>query len=302
MAVKIFLLLVFSFLYNFLFGQETIDDLHSWDPWYEIFYGENKEKKLSENSTYLYKVGINEHYYESEHLHLRAKYYETENKSYIIDFYDKNYNQICKNGYGFSYDIETGWQDFSKRDSLVYQITDSIKTGLFKRYRRYVNSEYFLMGKGQLIDNKEEGTWETKDSILGIKTIENYKNGERNGYYYQWYRKENIIEEGNYEKNSRNGKWTIYATNKVVKKEVEYLNGYYFGLYTSYWPNGKIKEQGSYTQIEGKSGVTAINQYGKSRTTFIKVNNLPVRNGNWNYYDEFGKLIKTKKFIKGKLI
>ena len=61
-------------------------------------------------------------------------------------------------------------------------------------------------------------------------------------------------------------------------------------LYTSYWPNGKIKEQGSYTQIEGKSGVTAINQYGKSRTTFIKVNNLPVRNGNWNYYDEFGKL------------
>ena len=67
-------------------------------------------------------------------------------------------------------------------------------------------------------------------------------------------------------------------------------------------PEMSAKEQGSYTQIEGKSGVTAINQYGKSRTTFIKVNNLPVRNGNWNYYDEFGKLIKTKKFIKGKLI
>lgn len=256
---------------------------------------------MSENSTYLYKVGISEHYYESEYLHLRAKYYDTENKSYIIDFYDKNFNQICKNGYGFSYDIETGWQDFPKRDSLVYQITDSIKTGVFKRYRRYVNSEYFLMAKGQLIDNKEEGTWETKDSILGIKTIENYKNGERNGYYCQWYRKDNTIEEGYYEKNNRSGKWIISDTNKVVKKEVEYLNGYYFGLCTSYWPNGKIKEQGSYIQIEGKRGVTAIKQYGKSRTTFRKVNNLPVRNGNWNYYDKLGKLIKTKKFIKGKL-
>jgi len=284
-----------------LFGQETIDELHSWDPWYEKFYGEKKEKKLSKHTTYLYKVGISEEYYESEYLHLRAKYYETENRSYIIDYYDKNYNQICKNGYGFSYEIETGWQDFPKRDSLVYQITDSIKTGAFKRYRRYVNAKYFLMETGQLIDNKKEGTWENKDSILGIKTIENYKNGELEGYYYQWYRKENTIEEGYYVNNNRNGKWKISDTNKIVKQEAEYRNGYYFGVYTSYWPNGKIKEQGSYIQIEGKRGITAIGTNGKRRTEFRKVNNLPVKNGTWKYYNKYGNLLKTENYRKGKI-
>ena len=300
--MKIFLLLFFLTSSKFLFGQETIDELHSWDPWYEKFYGEQKEKKLSKNSTYLYKVGISEEYYESEYLHLRAKYYETEKRSYIIDYYDKNYNQICKNGQGFSYTIETGWQDFPKRDSLVYQITDSIKTGIFRRYRRYLNSHYFLMEQGQLIDNKEEGMWESKDSILGIKTIENYKNGELEGQYYQWYRKENRIEEGFYLKNDRNGKWTISDTNRVLQKEVEYINGYYFGIYTSYWPNGTIKEQGNYIQIEGKRGITAIGLGGKRRTEFRKVNDMPVKNGTWKYYNKLGNLIKTENYKRGKLI
>lgn len=299
--MKIFLLLLFLFLSNFLFGQETIDDLHSWDPWYEKFYGENKERKLSKNITYLYKVGLSEEYYENDYLHLRAKYYETEKRSYIIDYYDKNFNQICKNGYGFSYTIETGWQDFPKRDSLVYQITDSIKTGEFKRYRRYLNGKYFLMAQGQLIDNKEERIWETNDSILGIKTIENYKNGELDGHYYQCDRKANTIEEGYYLKNQRNGRWIISDTNKIVIEKVEYMNGYYFGVYNTYWPNGKIKEQGSYVQIAGKREITIIGTSRKTKKEFRNVDNLPVKNGTWNYYDKLGNLIKTENFKEGKL-
>jgi antitoxin component YwqK of YwqJK toxin-antitoxin module len=282
-------------------AQETINQLHSWDPWYEKFYGEEKVESLGKNISYHYKVGITEHYYDVKKTRLKSRTKDSKRSTYYIDFFDKNNVQICSNGNGFAYTIENGTNDFPHRDSLVYQITDGKRTGKFLRYRKYLNSQYCLIVKGNLIDQKEYGYWETIDTISEYKKKANYRNGKLHGYYYQYSRKNNIDEEGEYKNGKKVEKWKVKDTNSTYIV-AEFKDNNFFGSYIRFWKNDSIKEKGNYIQITGDKEVLSTDiESGKTIKKIIKVENLSVKNGEWIYFNEIGEKIKVENYKNGVL-
>jgi len=118
--------------------------------------------------------------------------------------------QILKNGNGTYYEDEPhGGGD---RDSLVYQITDSIKHGPFKRYRLYKGSSYFLVETGQYNHNRKEGKFKFRDTVRYLieeETVYNNDDEETSNYKYL-HKNLRVKEEGNTKNGRKEGLCMFY--------------------------------------------------------------------------------------------
>lgn len=294
-------ILFLCFFYSiFLNSQETIKDL---------LYTDNKILKLDGfekcdtediNFIHCYNIGIEKYYYKNGKISSIIKVNKESNK--LIDVFNIKGEQLVKNGNGFDFVIEVGYGDFQHRDSLVFEIRDSFRTGIFKRYRRNINTEYYLMITGFFNKGIEEGKWISNEYKLGIFSIENYINGKLNGYFTLRQNKKNIIETGYYINDLKNGLWTISDTNNLRIEETNYLNHYKKGNYIKYL-NGKISIKGIYNQIKGIREKTLVNfETGEEINNKYQVDNLEVKNGIWEYFDEKGNIVKTEIYNNGVLI
>lgn len=119
-------------------------------------------------------------------------------------------------------------------------------------------------------------------SFVSCKTNQTI-NGKREG---KWKFKEVIndtvyFQKGRYKNGLESGTWKSYANQKLVRKEkYKGKNGYM----TNYYPNGKIESQGT-TQID------------ETDKHFIWQ-----LSGDWNYYDQNGKLYLTRIYSYGNII
>lgn len=183
-----------------------------------------------------------------------------------------------------------------------------------------LNGEYTIV-----FDKPSKLKWDSMFNDLSIeyeiyKVSNIFKNGKEAGET-RAYGKDNELLIVN---NKKEGKFLIkefYYEGNLVEKlsrdDVNFLDSFFLnrtgavlmGPYELYYKNGKIKEKGSFSiaklsipdyiiKTSRKNGeIKRYYENGSLKEIILFKDGL--RNGNSNYYDEDGNLLKTEKYIKG---
>ncbi|MDD4602380.1 MAG: hypothetical protein PHF97_01060 [Bacteroidales bacterium] len=160
-----------------------------------------------------------------------------------------------------------------------------------------IKREYDTLGRVQRSFLYQNGI------IIGEGIVKD--DGERDGYWKEFYSDGSLKSEGNYDQGKQTGEWKYYHSNgkteqlgrfnkqgkpvgnwkwyfdsgKILKTE-SYHNGLHDGLSTTYDESGKVVEEGAY--VNGKEDGEWFEQIGD---TYVKGNYRDgMRNGMWTYY------------------
>lgn len=209
--------------------------------------------------------------------------------------------QILKDGQGFYYCIEPQPE---LTDSLVYQITDSIKHGEYKRYRSWYNKSYYLVETGQYnSQEKRTGKFVFEDTALKVKRIQYFLNGIENGTRQNYYPNGQLKDSVTYADDKPNGNYKLYSDKGVLLKECSYRDGNFIGYYAEYYPPGQPKVTGQYIQGTGyiKVRIRTLGEFKtKVRVESWLIPNKALKQGIWTYYDVHGKKLKIEKYYRNK--
>ena len=131
------------------------------------------------------------------------------------------------------------------------------------------------IAQGKYSGQKKTGEW---NYFLKSKVIatENYADGQKNGLSKRYYTTGELLEESNWLNDKLNGLSRTYFQDGKVYLECNYLEGRRNGVFKTLFPNGSMEMEAYYTD--------------------------DVRDKDWKYYDETGKLLFTLKFDRGKLL
>jgi antitoxin component YwqK of YwqJK toxin-antitoxin module len=121
--------------------------------------------------------------------------------------------------------------------------------------------------------------------FIGCKSnsVNQKANKQREGLWIENYSQDSLQYKsiGRYHKGDPVKKWRYYLNDKIIMRE-KYRRDYC--IRTQYHKNGKVQSRGK----------TYLRTEGKYPHWFYS--------GDWEFYDEKGKLIVTKKYDAGKLI
>lgn len=190
------------------------------------------------------------------------------------------------------------WKKYDK-DVLIYEgnFKDNVPVGEFKYYHangKLKSITFFVQGvhevrttifhtnekkasEGVFMDQLKHGEWKYWDQDGTLITVENYKNGKKNGVW-QVYSSETgiLLEESNYIEDKLHGTAKTFYIDGVPCTVENYVNGQRNGMAESYYIDGKLSIKGVFH--EG-----------------LKI-------GIWNYYDQNGKLRKMIDYKKSQVI
>jgi antitoxin component YwqK of YwqJK toxin-antitoxin module len=225
-------------------------------------------------------------------------------KTLYINMWLPDGRQIVKSGNGFHYYIE---RQSELKDSLVYEIKDGTRSGSIKRFRSYANNLYFLVETGYYENNKETGVWNFRDTVLKTTLLRTYKNGRQNGLEASYFSGGQLKDSVNYYDNEKKGNYRAYSEQGILLKDYNYNGGRLTSYFKEYHPNGNIKIEGNYTQAKGYIKVRMISRgRGNSKKTSKIIDHLidnkPLKQGLWKFYDEDGRQIKTENYLNNKKI
>lgn len=298
MKRNILIIIVFVFSFN-LYCQTIKPSIDHYLSGRIFWKGQDICDTSDNGSKYCFPIGLWTYWHENGKKMLELNHRIIKPKLYTNTLYLSMWlpdgTQILKDGNGTYYEDEPhGGGD---RDSLVYQITDSIKHGPCKRYRLYKESSYFLVETGQYNRNKKDGMFKFRDTVRYL--IENetvYSNDEETSNYKLLHKNLLVKEAGRKVNGLKEGVCKFYDDKGVLIKEVNYKNGAEYGDYKEFYPNGKIKVQGQYTHTKGLVKVTSFDPDGSEHISKEPSDMIPAKDGEWKYFDHTGKVIKTKKY------
>ncbi len=210
-----------------------------------------------------------------------------------INMWLSNNQQILTDGTGTYYTIEKNDEEGGK-DSLVFEIKDSVKNGKFSQYHMYRSNLHVLISTGKYENEKQSGVWTFRDTVLQKSWQTTFVNGKENGPYTAFYLNGKIKEEGIKNNDEEEGVWKYYDPNGKLQKTVTYKNGYQFGKYEEYYPNGNVKESGQYTWTKGYTMESVFDADGNEKKVKKMSDHVPKKTGEWKTFDETGKLLSTK--------
>jgi antitoxin component YwqK of YwqJK toxin-antitoxin module len=122
-------------------------------------------------------------------------------------------------------------------------------------------------------------------TLIGCKTapINQKENKKREGLWIENYAIDSAKYKsvGKYHLDDPIKKWRYYLNGKIIKREKYKLN---ICNTTTYFENGKIQSK------------------GQTKTTSDNIQIHWFYDGDWNFFDEKGKLIVTRKYSNGELI
>jgi antitoxin component YwqK of YwqJK toxin-antitoxin module len=81
-----------------------------------------------------------------------------------------------------------------------------------------------------------------KDNLINLFD----ENGERHGYWEQYYDNGQLSYKGNYVNGNKHGYWEDYFYNGQLNYKGNYVNGKPHGYWESYWDNGELDYKGFY--------------------------------------------------------
>ena len=201
-------------------------------------------------------------------------------------------DQILQDGKGTYYSIDKN--DEGGKDSLVYEIKDSIQHGKFSMYHIYKPNLHILCSTGAFDMGKKTGQWTFKDSVLQKNYQTYYFNDKENGAYKSFHNNGAVKEEGIKDNDEETGVWKYFDAYGKLSKEVTFKQGIEFGKYTEYFANGNVKETGQYSWTKGYTMVSTTDFDGNEKKVKKMSDRIPKKTGEWKFYDESGKLLSTK--------
>lgn len=186
------------------------------------------------------------------------------------------------------------WKKYEK-DKLQYEgeFIDDVPSGLFIYYHDNGNQKsrsrfiqgtykvetvmYDINGKksaeGIYIDQLKDGTWKYYAPNSTLIKVENYSKGIKNGLWQTFSPQSGVLLlEENYTGGKLNGEQKTYFTTGELNTRIPYIDGRRNGMSESFFPGEILSTKGMYYQNH--------------------------RTGNWDYYDETGKLRKSTEYEK----
>lgn len=132
-----------------------------------------------------------------------------------------------------------------------------------------------LIGKGKYLGQKKTGEWNyyLNDKVV---SMENYRDGLKNGPAKRFYTTGELLEESNWKNNKLDGLYRIYYQDGKIYLECNYSDGQRNGSFKTWLSKGTPELEASYF--------------------------LDARDKDWKYFDESGNLRFTLKFEQGKLL
>ena len=167
---------------------------------------------------------------------------------------------------------EYNYNDLIEMDNGLYTIkfSDEPITGkvydYFEEFKPY--SGAIISGKkvymGNLLNGEKEGRWKSYFHSNGKKKFdENWKDGERDGLFTQWYENGKKQKGGTYKDGELDGLWTWWFENGQKKGELTYKDGKK-GLRTGWYKNGQ-KEREVHYKDGGYDVIRRWNEDGSVR-------------------------------------
>ena len=103
------------------------------------------------------------------------------------------------------------------------------------------------------------------------------------------YKKDQIVEEGDFENSRKTGTWTFYFNNGKIKHTLTYVNDKQSGPANFYYKNGNLREKGVWKNNRWVGNYERYYSNGNLENEF-KYNNQGLKNGLQKFYHKNGKL------------
>ena len=150
-------------------------------------------------------------------------------------------------------------------------------------YRQDADSAFAMMydeggrkvAEGVFVDEKREGKWIFFSGDIKISE-EEYKKGIKHGISRRYYPGGELLEEAEWQNGQQEGNYRVFFQNGSPYMQCKYSNGRRNGLCLSYFQNGRVEMEAWF------------------------LSNL--RDKDWKYFDENGKLLYTLKYDRGNLL
>jgi antitoxin component YwqK of YwqJK toxin-antitoxin module len=84
------------------------------------------------------------------------------------------------------------------------------------------------------------------------KSQGSFKNGKRNGYWFEYHKNGYLKSNGEFRKGKKIGSWVKYYINKQLKSKGKFNNGEKEGQRFKYYSNGQLKSKGYFTNSKKK--------------------------------------------------
>lgn len=157
------------------------------------------------------------------------------------------------------------------------------------------NPKGTVVSQGWMKSNVKEGAWRYYSSIGLITSLEEYRNGKKNGSYIKFGPGTQISIDANYKEDSLNGQKTTYGTNNKLKSVENYKNGALHGNRKAYYDDGKLQEEATYKN--GKKDGKAIWYLQNGQPSVEYTYTDGVLNGTAKEYNPKGAIMREGKFI-----
>jgi len=206
----------------------------------------------------------------------------------------------------------------SQTDTIRLNYKDIDTTTIHKDayYLFYKNDT--LIEEGVYKNNYNVGTWKYYYSNGRIESIVDYAYYENridySGQYKEFYESGGIKTEGNYKKSNNDSVECVlcYRHGSGYEKYdwAENNPPIKVGEWKEYYENGKLKSIGEYYlgvhqsfMIRSEENLDSITGEPTGvKLLLLVLGNEYLKDGEWNYYNENGFLIKTEFYIKGTLV
>lgn len=181
---------------------------------------------------------------------------------------------------------------------------DGVADGFRKEYKPDGTLEViYLLDKGRIVgagmldeQGNKQGFWKEYYREGGLRSEGNYVNGIRTGVWVYYFPDGTVEQKGTYtSKGKEQGKWTWYYQGGVLRREENYTSGIRNGEMKEYDELGKLIASGIFEDGE-EEGEWFFQEEGyRQEGTYVEGE----RDGEWNHYYPDGQKSFTGKYIDG---
>lgn len=154
-----------------------------------------------------------------------------------------------------------------------------------------------ILDKGKILNGS--GTIRYYYASNKLRTVYNYKNGERDGLIEEYYENGKLESVKNYNNGILDGEYYKYFENNTVEERSYYSLGEYKGKVLKYFENGQLKEEAYYKK--GKLDGERLRYYSDG-TLSSESNYINGVNDGWNIkYKENGDILYDLFYVNGEI-
>lgn len=187
-----------------------------------------------------------------------------------------------------------------------------------------VDAKGQLLSAGMLLQGKKEGVCRQYNTKNIINSIQEFHDGNADGIYLKFAENGSLEAEENFKQGVLDGRKIVYRFGGIIKSSEIYKNGKVDGVKTVYYDNGFKQEVASYKNglrdgistwynqsevitiqytykaglLEGTAKAFFFSSKLQSEGDYLN----DQENGEWKYYDETGKQVKSVFYKNGKIV